>query len=227
MKLRIITWNARGGAITDDAKRQNFIDMVKDCCNSGLGLPIFFIQEAGTMCDMDGLELYRMEDRVPALYNYRTYEPYYACNKRCTLAILYPVQWEALINPYPLRSEQANRPLGAILFAEKIVLATIHATARPETAQADVLAAIDVLKSGSYLSLLIGDMNCEPSTYVNNLCSAFYVADPKVNTHNDEKCYDYAIVENDNNVSITFAGTGNSMWSDHVPVYYNLDLAFI
>lgn len=221
MEFRIITWNARGGVISDQHKRQNLTDMVYKSIQDNMGLPIFFIQEAGTTY---------VKNLFLGGYKYRYYisKPYDARNNRCTLAIIYPEETVGFVRPYWLRTRQTNRPLAAILIGESFLIATIHATAVSAVAKRDVVAALEYLKNGRYLSLLLGDMNCEPGDYnQSDDFSSFSMVCPNCNTHDSGSCYDYLFAENNANVYVEYAGIGNNAFSDHFPVYYNVNVAFL
>lgn len=225
MKFCFITWNARGAVISDLEKHQNLLDMIQKSKACGLGLPLFFIQEAG-VCDQERIAFGR--DKY-CCFKELPYENDRQCkNDRCTLAILYPEQHRAFVKPFYFETQQTNRPIGAILINGRFLIATIHATAREGIAVNDVCSALDNLHKRDYPCMLLGDMNSEPDLYSDKECLRYFsIFCPEQPTHEKGKYLDYMFVEKGYNVEVNCYGVENRASSDHCLVVYSVNVPFV
>lgn len=61
MVKRIITWNTQGEGLTNDEKKQELIDLIRDSVENENIEPIIFLQEAGELKGLEKEERYIME----------------------------------------------------------------------------------------------------------------------------------------------------------------------
>ena len=227
MFRRLITWNARGGVISDVIKRQKLINLIMDSINAGRGFPVICIQEAGVRED-GTVSFFR-----DCNYKYTAFAPYGWEAHRCNIAILTPIGTHDRYEVYGRDARQENRPMVCINVNGQVLIANIHATATGHEAKIDIRMAIENLQSWNQPWILIGDMNCDINALwyaagVNNaLWNVLYgrrFCVPNMMTHGTNRL-DYAIQWSeqmfprlvwDNHQALDCAG------SDHCPVVFDV-----
>lgn len=198
-KLIFTTWNAQGGVIQDQEKRQVISDLVEDYRDYSAP-HIFAIQEAGSNPHLySGLR--------GTQYTQIWCAPKGAANERCTVGILAPQARTSKLFPISVGN---TRQIPILCWNEAIRLGSMHAVASP-LAPNEVQTAIEKLLLNNMPFILGGDMNSEPPQ-----AQGFEVHSSEHPTHSGGRELDYFIActaVKCNSISVKRVGP-----SDHDPV---------
>lgn len=207
---RIITWNAQGGGVGDEAKKQILEDEVQKSVQEIEREPIIILQEAGyrevenTVGKFEKDETYLhgikycMYQLLP--YRYSSYEERHEdVNYRCTIQTLVPQDLnEVTSEPFHMDSGYDNRPL-LVIDIDGFRIANFHApSGKPYFAKSCINKSISNLNLGSLPWILGGDMNYHATDF-SKMLPAFKnwrMEIPTAPTHGDDMIYDYFFCHN-------------------------------
>lgn len=234
MVKRIITWNTQGEGLTNDEKKQELIDLIRDSVDDKNIEPIIFLQEAG---DLKGLKkrgkVYYGETTLYVDYCMYQLPPYSLTkyeeeqqrrNHRCTLMVLIPKSMSRDVEFVDLLySGYLNRPM-LLLDIGTHLLANAH---QPAFNQNYAFSCIEMGISNLGMRkkpwILGGDMNC-PTEFalerIPSLCN-YSIIEPSDATHHSGRIIDYFICDSStkaNDISVV-----ETIYSDHNIVIMDLE----
>lgn len=229
MGTRIIIWNARGGCLAEEDKKQMLIEQIKESKQKH-GYPIIMLQEAGVV-QRFGKNVKEFDTTLYAPYYGYQQMPKKAENKRCTLQTLIPEELIDNIEVYPLDYGFADRPFLVVNFGN-FCLANIHAPSGvPPYATACIKKGIALLNLYNLPWLIGGDMNVEKECMEQDyqISTQYQIFAPSQPTHHchrevyEGNILDYFIGHSSINVENIYVEEVSDDYSDHNMVILDLE----
>jgi endonuclease/exonuclease/phosphatase family metal-dependent hydrolase len=176
MPFYLTTWNAQGAVISDEAKKQILISLLKKYNKYP---HVFAIQEVGAN-ERDETTINGIE------YKFILKKAYFAQNDRCTTGILIPKKEMGNYSAFILDVPDSPRPMVVVRVQnDGLAVASFHAAASRNAVE-NVTKAIEELQRGKVPWILAGDMNSPPESR-----DGTYLYCSGESTHRKGNEYDY------------------------------------
>lgn len=232
MVKRIITWNTQGKWLSNEEKKQELFDLIKDSVDKKYIEPIIFLQEAGEINELERqgkvdygeITLYIDYCIYQLPLNIITEDEKQKRNHRCTLMVLIPKSMRRKVEFADLLySGYSDRPM-LLLDIGTHLLANAH---QPAFNQNYALSCIEMGISNLGMRkkpwILGGDMNCSTDFALERipvLCN-YSIFEPSDVTHHSGSIIDYFICDSSTKANDIYVVS--TTYSDHNIVIMDLE----